>query len=131
MTDWRTILAEYGPAVWQTVYRMLDHHTDALDCYQETFVAAWRYAERRPVADWRPFLPGLATRRAMDRLRRRYRDRRRIVPLDGHPEPRSPDSATERASAGELMDRVREGMAGLPGKQAEVFWASCVEGLSH
>jgi RNA polymerase sigma-70 factor (ECF subfamily) len=130
MTDWRTILAEHGPAVWRTVYRLLGHHADALDCYQDTFVAAWRYAERRPVADWASFLTSLATRRAMDRLRRRYRDRR-VAPLDGRPEPSSPDSPAESASAGELMDRVREGMAGLPGKQAEVFWASCVEGLSH
>jgi RNA polymerase sigma-70 factor (ECF subfamily) len=131
MTDWRTILAEHGPAVWRTVYRLLDHHADALDCYQDTFLAAWRYAERRPVADWAPFLTSLATRRAMDCLRKRYRDRRRVAPLDGRPEPSSPDSPTEHASAGELMDRVREGMAGLSGKQAEVFWASCVEGLSH
>ena len=29
------------------------------------------------------------------------------------------------------MDRVREGMAELPDKQAQVFWLSCVEGLSH
>ena len=35
------------------------------------------------------------------------------------------------ASANELMDRVREGMAELPDKQAQVFWLSCVEGLSH
>ena len=47
MTDWRTILAEHGPAVWRTVYRLLDHHADALDCYQDTFLAAWRYAEPR------------------------------------------------------------------------------------
>jgi hypothetical protein len=34
--------------------------------------AAWRYAEGRPVADWASFLTSLATRRAMDRLRKRY-----------------------------------------------------------
>lgn len=131
MTDWRTILAEHGPAVWRTVYRLLGHHADAFDCYQDTFLAAWRYAQRRPVTDWAPFLTSLATRRAMDRLRQRYRDRRRVAPLDDHPEPSSQDSPTDHASAGELMDRVRAGMVGLPGKQAEVFWASCVEGLSH
>src|SRR5713226_2297346 len=68
MTDWPLILAEHGPTVWRTVYRLLDHHADALDCYQETFLAAWRFAERAPVADWPSFLTSLATRRAMDRL---------------------------------------------------------------
>jgi RNA polymerase sigma-70 factor (ECF subfamily) len=132
MSDWPAILAEHGPTVWRTVYRLLDHHADALDCYQETFLAAWRSAERQPVADWASFLTSLATRRAMDQLRRRYRDRFRILPGGGVREPSSEaESPLGHASARELMDRVREGMAELPDKQAQVFWLSCVEGLSH
>jgi RNA polymerase sigma factor (sigma-70 family) len=132
MTDWPLILAEHGDAVWRTVYRLLDHHADALDCYQETFLAAWRFAEREPVADWRSFLVSLATRRAMDRLRQRYRDRVHVVAIDGLREPSSEAECPVRhASATELMDRVREGMAELPDKQAQVFWLSCIEGLSH
>ena len=132
MIDWPLFLAEHGPAVWRTVYRLLDHHADALDCYQETFLAAWRYAERQPVADWTAFLTNLATRRAMDRLRQRYRNRTREIALDGVPEP-STDAESPLAHAGakELMDRMRAGMAELPDKQAEVFWLSCIEGLSH
>jgi len=132
MIDWPFILAEHGATVWRTVYRLLDHHADALDCYQETFLAAWRFAEREPVADWPSFLITLATRRAMDRLRQRYRDRARVIAIDSL---REPDSEAEcpvrHASAKELMDRVREGVAELPDKQAQVFWLSCVEGLSH
>jgi RNA polymerase sigma-70 factor (ECF subfamily) len=132
MTDWRLILAEHGEAVWRTVYRLLDHHADALDCYQETFLSAWQYTECQPVDDWASFLNSLATRRALDWLRRRYRDRRGVVPIDNRWEPSSEaESPLETSSARELMDRVREGMAGLPEKQAEVFWMSCVEGLSH
>jgi RNA polymerase sigma-70 factor (ECF subfamily) len=132
MIDWRSMLAEHGPAVWQTVYRLLDHHADALDCYQETFLTAWQYAERRPVADWASFLSSLATRRAMDRLRRRYRDRRHTSLIDGRHEPRGKvECPLRHADARELLERVREGMAELPAKQAEVFWASCIDGLSH
>src|SRR5437879_5446953 len=132
MTDWPLILAEHGPTVWRTIYRLLDHHADALDCYQETFLAAWRFAERQPVADWTSFLTNLATRRAMDRLRRRYRERGRVLAIGSLREPGSEaQSPLEHASAKELMDRVREGMAELPDKQAQVFWLSCVEGLSH
>ena len=82
MTDWPLILAEHGATVWRTVYRLLDHHADALDCYQETFLAAWRFAEREPVVDWASFLISLATRRAMDRLRQRYRERVRVSAVD-------------------------------------------------
>jgi RNA polymerase sigma-70 factor (ECF subfamily) len=132
MTDWPSILAEHGDAVWRTVYRLLDHHADALDCYQETFLAAWRFAQREPVAEWRPFLVSLATRRATDRLRQRYRDRARVVADGSLHEPSSEaECPVGLASAKELMDRVREGIAELPEKQAQVFWLSCVEGLSH
>src|SRR3989442_15178534 len=89
MADWPLILTEHGEAVWRTVYRLLDHHADALDCYQETFLAAWRFAEREPVADWTSFLISLATRRAMDRLRQRYRDRARGIAIDSGREPSS------------------------------------------
>jgi RNA polymerase sigma-70 factor (ECF subfamily) len=132
MIDWPSILAAHGATVWRTVYKLLNHHADALDCYQETFLAAWRFAERRTVADWGPFLTSLATRRAIDRLRSRYRARSRVVAIDGVPEPSGDaDSPLRHAGAAELLDRVRQGLAELPDKQAEVFWLSCVEGLSH
>jgi RNA polymerase sigma factor (sigma-70 family) len=132
MTDWSFILAEHGATVWRTLYRLLDHHADALDSYQETFLAAWRFAEREPVSDWASFLISLATRRAMDRLRQRYRERARVIALDSLNEATSDAECPVRhASARELMDRVREGLAELPDKQAQVFWLSCVEGLSH
>jgi RNA polymerase sigma-70 factor (ECF subfamily) len=132
MIDWPSILAEHGAAVWRTAYRLLNHHADALDCYQDTFLAAWRFARRQPVADWGSFLTSLATRRAMDRLRSRYRVRSRVVALDGVPEPSSEaDGPPQHAGAAELLDRVRQELAELPDKQAEVFWLSCVEGLPH
>ncbi len=132
MSDWPSILAEHGPAVWRTAYRLLDHHADAQDCYQETFLAAWRFAARQPVADWSSFLITLATRRALDRLRRRYRERAGVLAIDRVREPGSEaESPPEQARARELMERVRRGMAELPDKQAQVFWMSCVEGLSH
>jgi RNA polymerase sigma-70 factor, ECF subfamily len=132
MVDWEAILAEHGTAVWHTVYRLLDHDADALDCYQETLVAGWQFAERHPVADWRAFLVSLAARRAMDRLRQRYRSRNLFLSLNRVAEPSSEaDCPLRQAGATELMQRVRVGMAELPERQAEVFWLSCLEGLSH
>jgi RNA polymerase sigma factor (sigma-70 family) len=132
MIDWGAILAEHGPTVWRTVYRLLDHHDDALDCYQEAFLGAFRFAHSHRVEDWSAFLVGLATRRAMDRLRQRYRSVRRLLPLSAVPEPASEaDGPIEQARANELRQRLREEMTELPEKQAEVFWLSCLEGLSH
>jgi RNA polymerase sigma-70 factor (ECF subfamily) len=132
MIDWPSILTEHGAAVWRTVYRLLNHDADALDCYQETFLAALRFAERQPVVGWGPLLTTIATRKALNRLRSRRRVRSRVVALDGVPEPSSEaDCPLQHAGAAELLDRVRHGLAELPDKQAEVFWLSCVEGLSH
>ena len=92
MADWAALLAEHGPRVWRTAFRILNHHADAHDCYQDVFLAACQIAPRDP-ADWGRILTCLATRKAIDRL--------------------------------------RAGLAGLPGKQAEVVWLSCVERLTH
>jgi RNA polymerase sigma-70 factor (ECF subfamily) len=68
----------------------------------------------------------------MDRLRQRYRSQSRFLATDSVAEPASDaDCPLQHARATELMERVRHGMAELPDKQAEVFWLSCVEGLSH
>ena len=132
MIDWRDILEAHGPAVWRTVYRLLAHQADAWDCYQETFLSAYQAAGRRPVDHWPSFLTSLATRRAIDRLRQRARTRSRFSPLDAIPEPSVADvSPVEHAQGDECLDRVRSLLSELPRKQAEVFWLSGVEGISH
>jgi RNA polymerase sigma-70 factor (ECF subfamily) len=131
MTDWRTILEEHGAKVWRTAYRLLNHHADALDCYQDTFLAAHQFARKQPVEDWAALLTSLAARRAIDRLRQRIRGRSAVT-LDSVAEPGSDaDCPVQRAEASELMGRIQHWMTELPDKQAEVFWLSCVEGLAH
>jgi len=132
MIDWGATLAEHGPTVWRIVYRLLNHQDDALDCYQETFLAAFRFAQSQRIDDWPSFLASLATRRAMDQLRQRYRSGRCSASMNTVPEPCSDeDGPIQEARANELMGHVREAMAELPEKQAEVFWLSCLEGLSN
>jgi DNA-directed RNA polymerase specialized sigma24 family protein len=98
MIDWASILAAHGSRVWRTVYRLLDHDADALDCYQETFLAALQIPQPQGIDDWSSFLVTLATRRAMDRLRQRYRSRTRCVALDAVPDPsREGDNPLQQA----------------------------------
>src|SRR6476659_2234079 len=82
VTDWEGIVERDGPAVWRTVYRLLGRTADAEDCFQETFLAALRLWARQPVAHPRAALQRLATARAVDRLRRRYRESARTAPTD-------------------------------------------------
>lgn len=129
MIDWQAVVAEHGPKVWRTAYRILNDHADALDCYQDVFLDAHRAAGRAPVADWAAFLTTLASRRAIDRLRQRARLRGLVTALDHDPAGDADPAAA--VAAAELTARVRDRLADLPDRQAEVFWLSSVEGLTH
>jgi DNA-directed RNA polymerase specialized sigma24 family protein len=56
MLDWQKLVTEHGPGVWRTTYRILADHADALDCYQETFLAIHRSPPSKPVLDWGAYL---------------------------------------------------------------------------
>lgn len=132
MTDWNAIVAAHGPNVWRAVYRILVHHDDAWDCYQEVFLEAFRSSPRAAVRDWGAYLGTLATRRAIDRLRQRIRSRELALASGHAPQPASAASSPQEIfAAAELMGQVRRALAALPGRQAEVFWLSCIEGLRH
>jgi RNA polymerase sigma factor (sigma-70 family) len=132
MTDWAAILAEHGPRVWRTVYRLLNHYPDAQDCYQETFLDAWKFARDQPVDEWAAFLTCLATRKAIDRLRQRVREASRRERLNRVAEPAARhDDPLRDVQLSEFLDRVRIALTELPDKQAEVFWLACIEQLSH
>jgi RNA polymerase sigma-70 factor (ECF subfamily) len=130
MPDWKEILGREGPAVWQTAYRILGNHADAEECFQETFLAALQVSRREPVQCWPALLRRLATARTVEVLRRRRRSGRRQETADldtfcaASP---SPCTAEEK----ELAQCLREALARLPPKQAEVFCLHCLEGWSY
>src|SRR3712207_5660453 len=86
MFDAEKIVAEHGRSVWRTVYRLLNHHADACDAYQDVFLSAFDTARKRNVDSWAALLGVLATRRAMDRLRQRYRVESQCATAGGLPE---------------------------------------------
>ncbi len=138
MTNWDAIVANDGPMVWRTLWRLLANRADVEECFQETFLAALKLSYRETVECWPAVLCSLATARAMDRLRKRYRrgdhwqncsdgsgDRRLA-------EETSTDAGPmEHAVAAELSERLREALSQLPEKQAEVFYLHALCGWSH
>ena len=83
MHDWEQICETHGPLVWSTVYRVLNDHTRALDCYQDVFLEAFERTADREVRDWPSLLRWLSVRRAIDRLRQRSRtDGKRVTSPD-------------------------------------------------
>lgn len=131
VNEWRQIIETHGPDVWRTVCRMVSDMDAARDCYQETFLAAVKHARRQEVANWAALLTTLATRRAIDYLRRRYRTME--LPDTGFDADNVPaqqrDIAADMEHA-ELRQRVRKHLAELPRRQAQAFWMRHVEGQS-
>src|SRR3954469_3264374 len=115
MIDWEGILGRDGPAVWRTVYRLLGHRADAEDCFQEAFVAALELSRREAVNHPRALLLRMATMRAMDRLRQRYR-RKKVT--EAAPEWDDLQTADlppmERAAPAELSTRLRTALGAIP-----------------
>jgi RNA polymerase sigma-70 factor (ECF subfamily) len=132
MTDWQAIVERHGSAVWQTAYRLLDDPTDAADCFQETFVSALAVLRRGPVQNWPALLKRLATTRALDRLRRRSRHTKRHHDIaDWASIAGKNPGPVEQAENSELAANLREALAQLPLRQAEIFCLRHIEGLSY
>ena len=133
MNRWSEIVEQQGPDVWRTVYRLLNNDADASDCYQETFLHAFDYAQQREVKCWPAVLRRIAASRAMDVLRRRYREAAtstQLSVLEMQPAGAGP-SPDVWVQLRESMEQLRGALAELPTTHAEVFWLSEVEMLSH
>jgi RNA polymerase sigma factor (sigma-70 family) len=130
--DWDAIVAQHGPAVWATVLRILKHRADAQDCYQQVFLDAFRSPHPHVTQNWGALLKTIATRRAIDCLRKRISERARRKGITPSEEPGA-EVAVGPASSDdlELTDVLRAGLAALPPKQATAFWLRNVEELSY
>ena len=131
MIDWEGILSRDGPAVWRTAWRVLGNRADADDVFQETFVAALEYSRTHAVTHWRALLQRLATARAVDRLRLKIRRRGRedALPID-HLTASDP-SPLQLAETAELTGNLREALAEINPKQAEVFCLFHLDGWTY
>lgn len=132
MPELAEIVREHGAMVWRVAYRLLGDHADAADCYQETFLAALNEARPSEVRHWRSFVRRIAAARAMDQLRRRYRQRERtaanvdVESLSMFSPP--PFAQTE---ADELTEQLRRALAAIPANEAAVFYLKHVEECSY
>lgn len=118
--------------LWQTVFRLLNHREDTLDCCQQVLLEAYEYTKDHQVDEWGAFLRTMATRRAIDGIRKKASAQYAPCSLQDMAEPITHvDCPVARAEATELMDRLRVALAHLPQHQAEAFWLSCIEDLSH
>jgi RNA polymerase sigma-70 factor (ECF subfamily) len=131
MTDWEAVIRQYVGIVHRTVHRLVGNHADAWDCIQETFLEAVKMDRREIVRHWPALLRHVATVKALDLLRRRSRQWARFSTEPDPAEAVSREPNPDRqAEANELAERLREGIAQLPRRQAQVFCLTCFEQMS-
>jgi len=130
--NWKFILERDGPTAWRAAYRLLDNAADADDCLQDAMLAAVQLSRRDPVSNWRALLTRLASARAMDRLRQRYRGRNLQEVVEGQaaslPATQDPGAA---AQLNELRDQLRAALAQLSSDQAAAFCLCALEGWTY
>jgi RNA polymerase sigma-70 factor (ECF subfamily) len=101
----------------------------AEDCFQETFLRAWRSRKRfergRPLAPW---LYRIAINVAKEALGRRRRDH--ALALEGDPKPDPNPGPADRAASDDAHGRVRDGIAALPDEERTVVELRLFGGLS-
>jgi RNA polymerase sigma-70 factor (ECF subfamily) len=132
MDEWNDVYERYGSLVWATVYRILANHAESLDCCQDVFAELLRRGQDQQVRDWPAILRWLATRRALDRLRRQ---RTEVAHLEAGGDMTAVPAATAgpeaRANFHELTLRLKRELCRLPPPQAEAFWLLSVEQMSY
>jgi RNA polymerase sigma-70 factor (ECF subfamily) len=132
MTEWSHILERHGAAVWSTVYRLVGREADAADCFQNVFLSALEVSRKGPVRHWPALLQRLATARALECLRRRYRRfDRTTVPLDFPTEDARARNPADTLAEHELTEQLRLALTDLDEKQAHVFCRACLDEASY
>ena len=138
MTEWDGILREHGPTVWRKLWRLLANRADVDECFQETFLAALKFA-RSPAAsegvrNWSALRQRLATAPAVDRLRQRYQHKAAFDPAAADPDANAVShrpGPVELVAASELSLRLRQALARLPQAHAEAFCLHALSGWSY
>ncbi|MEX2142493.1 MAG: sigma-70 family RNA polymerase sigma factor [Pirellulales bacterium] len=132
MDEWDQVYERYGSLVWATVYRILGNHAEALDCCQDVFAEVFDRCQAGEVREWAAFLRWLATRRALDRLRR-HRAESGYFEANGDLAvvPAATAGPDARANFSELTDRLKRELSRLSPQQAEAFWLLSVEQMSY
>lgn len=132
MTDWSQIVEQHGPIVWRSARRLLTNEADACDCFQGTFIAALELERAEAIRNWPALLKRLATARALERVRQRCRESNRLSTLaESSVIDRKGVGPVKAAEASELAEHLREALADLDARQAQVFCLACLDGVSY
>jgi len=101
-------------------------------CFQETFICALEVSRRQRVRSFSALLVRLATTRAIDQLRQRFRHSKvRSDAADLAAVPSTNPEPVQEVQMQELVVRLRESLSQLPPQEAQVFCLRCLNDMSY
>jgi RNA polymerase sigma factor (sigma-70 family) len=131
-SDLEAAFREHHAGVLRAAHRITGDAADAEDVLQSVFLRLMRLPDREAVSNLGGYLHRAAVHAAIDLLRSR-RDERRVSLDLAAPQLRSPEalSPERRVGTEELRAIVREEIARLPGRSAEMLVLRYIEGLEN
>jgi RNA polymerase sigma factor (sigma-70 family) len=117
----------YGPQVYRVAHRMLGNSAQAEDVQQDVFLRLLE-GGAIAVASWPAYLTTLATRLAIDRMRRQQRWRR-LLPMWLLQAPSASASTESNRLDAERAEQLRQALTRLKARDAECFALRYLQGL--
>jgi RNA polymerase sigma-70 factor (ECF subfamily) len=124
---------------FRLVYAIVRHEADARDICQEVWIKVWQQLPGfRGEAKFSTWLHPIATRRALDHLRKRRRWFDRFLPfatgddtVESAPEPVTIEDARQQSEGHERTAQLKAALDALPPKHRAVLALREVQGLSY
>lgn len=126
--DIDALAAAHGRDVFRAAFRVSGNAAAAEDIQQGVFVRLLEKPPRQSVDRWKPYLCAMATRAAIDELRRAQRWRRLTGPWLASRASPDPQPADLLADA-DRAEHLRLALARIPRRQAECFVLRFFDGL--
>jgi len=124
---WRQFVMTHAEPLTHTAWRVLGNEADAEETVQEVFLEIFRGQRFAQLYHEPALLRTMATRRALDCLRRR----KPTVPLEILEHQGAPSDPLESLIAKETEQRIRERLPEMAPREAEVFCLICFENRSQ
>ena len=134
-----TLMRSHYERIFRLVYAMVRNEHDARDICQEIWLTVWKQLPGfRGDAKFSTWLHPIATRRALDHLRKRRRWFDRFLPfsngdseIESAPEPISSDDPRQQSEATDRSAQLKTAMDALPPKLRAALALREIEGLSY
>lgn len=123
------VFIAHHQAVFQAAYRITGNAGDAEDALQTVFLRLLRRDSTEPIGSIPTYLRRAAVNAALDLVR--AREKRNVVAIDDTPIPDSRLLPDRRQDARELRDFLRQAIARLSPKAAEIFALRYFEDLDN